>query len=296
MEMTNMVVLWEWDPILHRQVAKQLGPAFKGAALKAKEPTLHRYIDLFVKRMKNIGRKAEGVSLPTWINWLCVDISADIAYNREMNALKDMKTPEYLGLLSGFNRALVVIQVSWRFPLLSPLKYPFLFTAMRPHSHIRDRSRQQIERRIRRKGSVMHLDFFEQMIPEDREPPKDRRQLRYLEQTAGQLLVAGYEPPALWFYFTIYFLLKNPKVLETLAGEIRGAFATYSYGKYLSYFIMLVCICSTYSSLSQPDILVDLLSVSYIRETKIIYKREWLQAAFSKLIRPKLRQLVFLMR
>lgn len=118
--------------------------------------------------------------------------------------------------------------MSWRFPLLSPLKYPFLlFTAMRPHSHIRDHSRQQLERRIRRKGAVEHLDFFEQIVPEDREPPKDRKEMRHLEQVAGQLLVAGYEPPAMWFYATIFYLLKEPGIQRTLAEEIRTAFKRY---------------------------------------------------------------------
>ncbi|RYP69623.1 hypothetical protein DL769_005243 [Monosporascus sp. CRB-8-3] len=190
-------IIWEWDPVRHRKVAKQLSPAFSGRALRAKEPTLHRYVDLFVERMKALGGGAQG--------------------------------PPYLSLLSDFNRAVVVIQMSWRFPLLSPLKYLFLlFTAMRPHSHIRDHSRQQLEQRIRRKGAVEHLDFFEQLIPEDREPPKDRKEMRHLEQVAGQLLVAGYEPPAMWFYSTIYHLLKEPVILETLTKEIRGAFKSYS--------------------------------------------------------------------
>lgn len=42
--------------------------------------------------MKTLGGGARGVSLPTWINWISVDISADMAYNREMNALKDSKS------------------------------------------------------------------------------------------------------------------------------------------------------------------------------------------------------------
>ncbi|KAK7757681.1 hypothetical protein SLS62_000058 [Diatrype stigma] len=238
-------IIWEWDPIRHRQVAKQLSPAFSGRALRAKEPTLHKYIDLFVERMKRLGGGPQGVSLPTWVNWLCVDISADMAYNREMNALKDSKyptsiilpistnfltvtEPPYLSLLANFNRAVVVIQMSWRFPLLSPLKYLYLlFTAVKPHSHIRDHSRQQLERRIRRKGAVEHLDFFEQIIPEDREPPKERREMRHLEQVAGQLLLAGYEPPSMWFYFAIYHLLKNPSALDTLSNEIRDTFKSY---------------------------------------------------------------------
>lgn len=139
-----------------------------------------------------------------------------------------MKDPPYLSLLSGFNKAVVVIQASWRFPLLSPLKYIYLlFTPVRSHSSVREHSRRQLEHRIRRKGAVEHLDFFEQIIPEDREPPTDPKEMRHLEQVAGQLLIAGYEPPALWFYFTIYHLVKNPGTLSTLAKEIRGAFKSY---------------------------------------------------------------------
>lgn len=65
-------IIWEWDPVRHRQVAKQLSPAFSGRALKAKEATIHKYVDLFVERMETLGLgvNGQGVSLPTWINWI----------------------------------------------------------------------------------------------------------------------------------------------------------------------------------------------------------------------------------
>ncbi|KAI1409860.1 cytochrome P450 [Hypoxylon sp. FL1857] len=221
-------IIWEWDPVRHRQVARQLAPAFSGRALRAKEPTLHKYTDLFVKRMRSLGNTIDGVSLSEWVNWVCVDISADTAYNREMNALRDMKNPPYLDILAAFNKAVVVIQTSWRFPLLSPLKYLFLLlTSMQPHSTIRDHSKQLLERRIRRKGAAEHLDFFEQMIPANCELPENPKERRHLEQIAGQLLIAGYELPAMWFYYTIYHLLKNPAALGTLSEEIRNTFQSY---------------------------------------------------------------------
>ncbi|KAK7702440.1 hypothetical protein SLS64_009732 [Diaporthe eres] len=159
-------LIWEWDPVRHRQVAKQLSPAFSGRALKAKEPTIHKYVDLFVERMETRGSGSDGQG------------------------------------------------------------YLYLVPMMMGHSHIREHSRQQLERRIRRQGAVEHLDFIEQLIPEDREPPKGK-ELRHLEQVAGQLLIAGYEPPSLWFYFTIYHLVQNKNALEILTKEIRDAFETY---------------------------------------------------------------------
>lgn len=86
-------LVWEWDPVRHRKVSKQISPAFSGRALKAKEPTLHKYINLFVQHMEVSGGGTEGVSLPQWVNWLCVDMSGDMAYNREMNAMRDSKLP-----------------------------------------------------------------------------------------------------------------------------------------------------------------------------------------------------------
>lgn len=68
-------------------MSKQIAPAFSGRALKAKEPALHTHIDYFIQRMESF--KGDAVSLPTWLNWLFVDISGDMAYNREMNAMRN---------------------------------------------------------------------------------------------------------------------------------------------------------------------------------------------------------------
>lgn len=142
-----------------------------------------------------------------------------------------MKDPAYLSLLSRFSKSIVVIQMSWRFPLLSPLKYLFILAAaigcrsdVREHNH---KQLEQLERRIGRKGAGDHPDYFEQIIPEDPETSKNPKELRHLEQVVGQLLVAGYEPAAMWLYGTIYYLLGNPWTLAILIEEIRTAFQSY---------------------------------------------------------------------
>ncbi|KAI0875519.1 cytochrome P450 [Hypoxylon argillaceum] len=131
-------LIWEWDPVRHRQVAKQISPAFSGRALRAKEPALHRYTDLFIQHMISDGQDDRG------------------------------------------------------------------------HSHAR------LEQRIRQRGVVEHLDFIEQIIPEDREPPSDPKEMRHLEQVVGQLLVVGYEPPSVWLYGALYHLMKEKDTLHTV--------------------------------------------------------------------------------
>lgn len=84
-------ILFERDPARHRVVSKQLSPAFSIRASMAKEPVMQIYIDLFVEKMRNIGSCAQGVDVSKWCNWLAMDASADLAYNRKMNEMRDSK-------------------------------------------------------------------------------------------------------------------------------------------------------------------------------------------------------------
>ncbi|KAI0145540.1 cytochrome P450 [Xylariaceae sp. FL1272] len=219
-------LVWETDPVRHRMVAKQISPAFSGRALRAKEPTLHKHIDLFVEQMKKLGGGSEGVRLDKWMNWLAVDLSADMAYNSQMNAMRDLQDPKYLSVLLGFNKFSTVIQVSRRFPLLAPLKVLFLpMSMMTSFAEIKEAARQEVYKRLNRTSKPEHLDFFEQIVPDSF--PTDPDEVRHLEQVAAQLLFAGYEPTSVWFFGTLFHLLNAPTCLAILKTEIRQYFKSY---------------------------------------------------------------------
>jgi hypothetical protein len=56
-------ITWETDPVKHRQKVKWLSPAFSSKSLRSKEPIIHKYIDIFVEKMKRIGSRKEGIEL-----------------------------------------------------------------------------------------------------------------------------------------------------------------------------------------------------------------------------------------
>lgn len=56
-------ITWETVPELHRQRVKQVTPAFSTNSIRAKEPTMHKYIDLFVQSMYELGVREEGIEL-----------------------------------------------------------------------------------------------------------------------------------------------------------------------------------------------------------------------------------------
>jgi hypothetical protein len=56
-------ITWEKDPAKHRKMAKDLAPSFSVKSMKALEPTMHRYVDAFVQKMKTLGDQDGGIEL-----------------------------------------------------------------------------------------------------------------------------------------------------------------------------------------------------------------------------------------
>ena len=55
--------IWESDPAKRKAVAKKILPAFSRKATKAKEATVHKWMDLFISRMKELGNAPEGLDM-----------------------------------------------------------------------------------------------------------------------------------------------------------------------------------------------------------------------------------------
>jgi cytochrome P450 len=88
-------LVWEEDPVRHREVARHISPAFSTRFLRILEPVIHEHMDHFVQRMKELSSKQQnnGVPLVRWTNWLAMDMSADLAWNEKMHQMRDSKNP-----------------------------------------------------------------------------------------------------------------------------------------------------------------------------------------------------------
>ena len=59
----DMGFIWENDPVKRREVARKVLPAFSSRATRAKEPIIHKYINLFIEKMKLRGNTPGGIEL-----------------------------------------------------------------------------------------------------------------------------------------------------------------------------------------------------------------------------------------
>jgi hypothetical protein len=82
-------IIFEEDPVKHHVVARKIFPAFSSRSIRTFEPLIHKHIDYFVERMKQLGTQPEGLNLVDWTHWVAWDTSQDIAWCEETNCLRD---------------------------------------------------------------------------------------------------------------------------------------------------------------------------------------------------------------
>ncbi|ORY09318.1 hypothetical protein BCR34DRAFT_589422 [Clohesyomyces aquaticus] len=149
----------EPDPIKHREIARKLAPAFSTRNFKAKEATVHKYIDVFVNKMREVGDGTQGAELQRWADWLALDLSADMTYGREVGQMRDMMDSVLLSSTLKLNLFLTMSQVTRKFRLFTALTYltipPSVWLAM---SKLLKMNAQDVKMRIERRGKTEHLD------------------------------------------------------------------------------------------------------------------------------------------
>lgn len=139
-----------------------------------------------------------------------------------------MKDSILLSATLKLNLFLTISQITRKFHLLSPLIYltipPSVWFLM---PRLIGMNHQDVKVRIERRGETEHLDYFEQLVPADKPSPEDEKYIYHLENVAGQLLLAGWQPLANQFYSLIFFILEEPEAYAALVKEVRDAFMDY---------------------------------------------------------------------
>ncbi|OTA98779.1 hypothetical protein M426DRAFT_102820 [Hypoxylon sp. CI-4A] len=221
-------IIWEEDPVRHREVARKLSPAFSTRSLRTMEPLVHKYMDYFVAKMKDIDAGPDGIALAQWTNWLAMDLSADLAWNEKMHQMRDMKDSIHLDVLKSFNKFSTVLQVFKRFPLLTPFQYLFApMGKVRLFSKMENVTRTSVLKRIEQRGSTEHADYFDYILPVDKPFPATNSELLHIGSVALQVMFASWGPMGDLFYGSLALLLSEPACYTALVKEIRGFFNDY---------------------------------------------------------------------
>lgn len=80
-------IIWEEDPVTHYEVARKLFHAFSPRSIRTFEPLMHKHMDYFIERMKQLSAR-QGVNLDHWTHWVAWDTSQDVVWSEETLCLR----------------------------------------------------------------------------------------------------------------------------------------------------------------------------------------------------------------
>ncbi|KAM7212718.1 Cytochrome P450 [Rhypophila decipiens] len=212
----------ETNPVRHREIAKNLAPAFSNRSLRSKEAVIHQYLDLFIRLLEEHGG-GDGVELNRWTNCLGLDMAAALTYRADMGHMLEMKDSPTLTAVLRCNLMVMMSQITRKLPLLLPLQFLciqpsvlFLFPKLiKIHA-------QNVKHRIETHTATMASSGT------------DSRHLDYLDQLLGSVPSKSVTKDPHLALSDPLDVLKNPKqllhienTLDQLTTEIRTAIQTY---------------------------------------------------------------------
>ncbi|RPB00818.1 cytochrome P450 [Choiromyces venosus 120613-1] len=211
----------ERDPQKHSEMKRKLSHGFSVKALQEQEDIVQNYVDKLIRQINVYATRPEGDEMVKWYNFFTFDLIGDLAFGESFGSLNDgIFFPS--GLILGNIRAIAWRSVARWFPVFDKLgvwTVPKRVMEMRiKHSEY---SRKMIIQRMNMKTTRRDL------LSGQFGPDGPGMTIPELSGQASTIITAGSETIATFLSGTTYHLLKNPRVYNLLAEEIRSAYNSY---------------------------------------------------------------------
>jgi cytochrome P450 len=183
------------------------------------------YIDSLISNIRQDAREGRPSDMASYYNWTTFDIIGDLSFAQSFDALKTRTTHPWIKtFFSNLGLFTVMAELS-SFSIFGTILRLCLYPIVAP---LRDQLVQycndSVQKRLRA-GDLDRPDFLGKVLQQNSE--KDEKSMMSDEEinlTFQVLMVAGSETTATLLAGCTYLLQKNPRVLEKLKSEIRGAF------------------------------------------------------------------------
>ncbi|KAF2639182.1 pisatin demethylase [Massarina eburnea CBS 473.64] len=211
----------------HARQRRALAHAFSKQALLEQEPILRGYVDLFVKRLREMSHTGEAANMVSWFNFCTFDIIGDLSFGEPFGCLNEGEGSEsanWVVLIYESIKAGALEQATRRFANPGSLMQRFLLWCV--PSIIRERRYRHLhnstEKTLRRMGTKTdHRDFIWYILKQREK--KNEVSDNEVIMNAALFIVAGSETTATELCGLTNFLLRNPEKLQRLKDEIRSA-------------------------------------------------------------------------
>ncbi|KAK6854663.1 hypothetical protein PG995_009756 [Apiospora arundinis] len=207
------------DAARRGRIRSALLPSFSERSMRQYEPTIKRYLDLFLRRLQE---KSDGgnspVNMRDWYNYFAFDVLGQLAFSSDFQCLEKSEIHPWINsMLSDtlFGPVFMSTLVNLGFQTIVDMLYKQLGARFRK---LRQSARLKVYERLN--CEKPREDFTEILLQKLGKETGTEAIL----MTGPTLIFAGSETQATLLYGLTYLLIKNPVALEKLTTEVRGAF------------------------------------------------------------------------
>lgn len=225
----------------HGRQRRVMAHAFSAQALLEQQPIMKKYVDLLIKRLKELtGTEGAPVNMVKWYDFTTFDLVGDLSFGEPFGCLEESKYDPWVSMIfAGVKEAVFLIQIRRWVPNIDFYlhKYAKVLLAKLLQHHALTNAK--VAKRMATKTD--RPDFMQALTAEDDdgnqvgrspipctgcETNRDHKILPLLEiqQNASLFVIAGSETTATALAGATYLLCSNPDTLATLAEEVRSAF------------------------------------------------------------------------
>ncbi|OCK79294.1 cytochrome P450 [Lepidopterella palustris CBS 459.81] len=220
----NIIMAGEAD---HRRLRKLQSHAFSEKALVEQEPFLIKYLNTFIKGLRDqVNGPAKGVvPISMWYNFTTFDLIGDLAFAHPFGCTESGKLHPWIAITFEYIKMMEFMRLTRIFPTIEKLLALFIPQSLKDvrKNHAKwsaDRAEARVAMKTDRK------DFMSYLLREtgDKGMSKDEINEGALILVLAVSLMNFLHQTATVLTGMTYFMLKRPETYDTLRNEIRTSF------------------------------------------------------------------------
>ncbi|RKU41203.1 hypothetical protein DL546_003123 [Coniochaeta pulveracea] len=209
----------------HGRQRKVMAHAFSAQALLEQQPIMKKYVDLLIKRLKELtGTDGTVVNMVKWYDFTTFDLVGDLSFGEPFGCLEESKYDPWVSMIfAGVKEAVFLIQIRRWIPNIDFYLHKYATVLLAKLLQHHELTNAKVAKRMARKTD--RPDFMQALTATD-EDGNRILPLIEIQQNASLFVIAGSETTATALGGATYLLCSNPAALAKLTEEVRSAFSS----------------------------------------------------------------------
>ena len=214
----------------HARFRKAIGTTFSEKAVKSFEPTITRYVDVLMAKLKEKVERSKSdevvVNAVEWFNYTTFDIIGDLGWGQSFDGLAKQEYHPWITVVLHFQAVIIGISLAF-YPVLNALvSFITPKSALAGLKFVLNMSAENVSKRL--EITTERPDMMSYILAYNEANPSQSISEEEMIANSMTIVIAGSDTLTTAMTATINELLQKPEKLEKLKNEIRSSFKSES--------------------------------------------------------------------